>query len=119
MTLESFKNSVKNELKSGRTVPPIELLQYEIIARENRLEFEYILLAIQFAKLIKGTSVHGNYIKAIINDWLSLNLRTTSAVKHHLETKNKQKITQKQPEKHHYTPKQFNTLFDDVKQVVL
>ena len=119
MDYETFKKCLKKEFKGDRIISPIELLQFEIIAQNNKLDFECILLAVQFAKLIKGACVHINYIKAIIEQWIGQGLLTPAAIRSHLRTKSSSLQNKKHKIKEYHTKEFYTSLFDNVEQVVL
>lgn len=119
MTALDLNKQIKNELK-GRTVDKFELLQYEIIAKENKLDSECILKAVQFAKLIKGSSVSKGYIIAIIKDWAERGLNTTAKINAMLMQKNYHKINNaKYVKVRTYSKAQINALFDNIASVEL
>lgn len=119
MTIEELNKQIKNELK-GRIITRTELLQYEIIARENRLSLECVLKAVQFAKLIKGSDVGKGYIVAILKDWINNKINTTAKINAMLMQKNyHNKNNPKYVRARQYTKEQIDSLFDDVGTIEL
>lgn len=119
MNALELNKQIKNELKE-RVVTPTELLQYEIIARENKLKLECVLKAVQFAKLIKGASVNKGYIVTILNDWIKNGINTTAKINAMLIQKSYcKKNNQKYIKARHYSKEEIDSLFDDMSAVVL
>ena len=116
MTKEEFKKHLKHEL-SGRTVDQYEILSYESIIAKHKLDREFILIAVQFARIIKGNTVRLPYILTIINDWLTHDIRNPGMAKAMLQNKSVYfKNQSKKPtiEKHQYTKAELDSLFDNL-----
>lgn len=115
-----FVNKIKKEL-SGRFVPPSEIEQYKIVVKENSLQYEFIIQAINFAKIIKGTNVTKQYIMALIKNWLEgLKLYNPSDVRNFFRNKYP-KNKSKKPEvtRREYTDEQYASLFDNINEITL
>ncbi len=111
-----LKKLINSEL--NRCVTSTELLQYEIIARENKLRLECVLKAVQFAKIIKGADVNKNYIIAILNDWIRNGINTTAKINAMLMQKSHKKVNPKYVRARQYTKNEIEMLFDDPAEII-
>ena len=112
-----FEKEVKNILY-GRIVADYEIYNYLGLLKYYKLQPEYILIAIQFARMIKGPAVHFNYILSIIKNWLNKNLHNPGMLKKMLLEKNviyqsvsKPKITKS------YNKEFYENLFDSINDI--
>lgn len=115
-----FEKRVRHEI-NGRIVDRYEILTYKEVMERYKLSYDFVLLAIQFAKIIKGNVVRLQYVLKIINDWVMNDIKTVCEAKVMLLNRHvylKKKGTNS-PNKCNYSGREMQALFDMVEEINL